>query len=119
MMGVNIALRRFMHNHDNIATEGSPKPGLCPAFISNDFMGSINAQYHMQYCTPHTFYQFGELFMHSYYCLYILTLYTTIHYFFWLLYKMIITTDRNYKTICDKFSFPDIFMRVAAQLHYK
>ena len=26
---MNIALRRFLHNHGNIATEGSPKPGLC------------------------------------------------------------------------------------------
>ena len=34
--GVNIALRRFLHNYGNIATEGSPKPGLCPTFVSND-----------------------------------------------------------------------------------
>ena len=34
--GVNIALRRFLHNHGNIETEGSPKPGLCPTFVSND-----------------------------------------------------------------------------------
>ena len=31
---VDIALRRFLHNHGNIATEGSPKPGLCPTLIS-------------------------------------------------------------------------------------
>ena len=31
---MNIALRRFLHNHGNIATEGSPKPGLCPTLIS-------------------------------------------------------------------------------------
>ena len=37
---MNIALRRFLHNHGNIATEGSPKPGLCPTLISNDFKGS-------------------------------------------------------------------------------
>ena len=36
-----IALRRFLHNHSNIATEGSPKPGLCPTLISNDFKGSL------------------------------------------------------------------------------
>ena len=41
---MNIALRRFLHNHDNIATEGSPKPGVCPTLISNDFQGSL-------YCT--------------------------------------------------------------------
>ena len=27
---VNIALRRFLHNHGNIATKQSPKPELCP-----------------------------------------------------------------------------------------
>ena len=27
---MNIALRRLLHNHGNIATEGSPKSGLCP-----------------------------------------------------------------------------------------
>ena len=38
---MNIALCRFLRNHDNIATEGSPKPGLCPTLISNDFKGSL------------------------------------------------------------------------------
>ena len=38
---MNIALRRFLHNHGNIATEGSRKPGLCPTLISNDFKGSL------------------------------------------------------------------------------
>ena len=38
---MNIALRRFLHNHGNIATEGSPKPGLCPTLISNDFKVSL------------------------------------------------------------------------------
>ena len=28
-------------HHGNIATEGSPKPGLCPTLISNDFKGSL------------------------------------------------------------------------------
>ena len=32
------ALRRF---HGNIATEKSPKPGLCPTLISNDFKGIV------------------------------------------------------------------------------
>ena len=36
----DIALRRLLHNHGNIATEGSPKPGLCPTLISNDFKGT-------------------------------------------------------------------------------
>ena len=36
-MGVNIALRRFLYNHGNIATEGSPKPGLYALLLSNDF----------------------------------------------------------------------------------
>ena len=40
-MNMNIALRRFLHNHGNIATEGSPKPGLCPTLILNDFKGSL------------------------------------------------------------------------------
>ena len=47
---VNIALRRFLHNHGNIATEGSPKPGLCPTLILNNLKGSL--QYHRQHCTP-------------------------------------------------------------------
>ena len=38
---MNSALRRFLHNPGNIATEGSPKPGLCPALISNDFKGAL------------------------------------------------------------------------------
>ena len=38
---MTIALRRFLNNHDNIAKEGSPKPGLCPTLISNDFKGSL------------------------------------------------------------------------------
>ena len=40
---MNIALLRSLHNHGNIATEESPKPGLCPTstLISNDFKGSL------------------------------------------------------------------------------
>ena len=38
---VYIALRCFLHNHGNITTEGSPKPGLCPTLTSNDFKGSL------------------------------------------------------------------------------
>ena len=40
-MNMKIVLRRFLHNHGNMATEGSPKPGLCPTLISNDFKGSL------------------------------------------------------------------------------
>ena len=29
----------LLYNHDNIATEGSPKPGLYSTFISNDGKG--------------------------------------------------------------------------------
>ena len=38
---MNIDLRRLLHNHGNIATEGSQKPGLCSTLISNDFKGSL------------------------------------------------------------------------------
>ena len=31
----------FLHNRDNIATEGTPKPGICPTLISNDFKSSL------------------------------------------------------------------------------
>ena len=30
---MNIALRRFLHNHGNIVAARSPKPGLCPTLI--------------------------------------------------------------------------------------
>ena len=61
---MNIALRRFLHNHGNIATEGSSKPGLhvYPTLISNDFKGSL---YHRQHCTLQAFEQFGALYMHN------------------------------------------------------
>ena len=60
---MNIALRRFLHNHGNIATEGSPKPGLCPTLISNDFKFFYSAQYHRQHRTLHAFEQLGALCM--------------------------------------------------------
>ena len=64
---MNIALRRFVHNHGNIAGEGSPKPGLCPTLISNDFKDShvYRAQYHGQHHTLQAFEQFGALYMHN------------------------------------------------------
>ena len=63
---INIALRRFLHNHGNIATEGSPKVRLCPTLISNDFKGSLySVLYHRQHCTIHAFEQVGALYLHN------------------------------------------------------
>ena len=36
---MNIALRLFLHNHGNIATQESLKLRLCPTLISNDLEG--------------------------------------------------------------------------------
>ena len=36
---------------DNIATEGSTKPRLCPTLISHDFECFYSAQHHRQHCT--------------------------------------------------------------------
>ena len=58
---MNIALRRFLHNHGNMATEGSLKPGLFR--VTSRVLYS--AQYHRQRCTLHTFEQFGTLYMHN------------------------------------------------------
>ena len=45
-------------------TEGSPKPGLRPTPISNDFkVFFYSAQYYRQRCTFYAFEQFGALFM--------------------------------------------------------
>ena len=38
---MNIALRRFLHNYANIATEGRLKTGLCPTIILKYFKGSL------------------------------------------------------------------------------
>ena len=58
---VNIALRRFLHNNGNIATERSPKLGL-----SNYFRGSLFlAQYYRHHCTLQAFEQLGALYMHN------------------------------------------------------
>ena len=54
-MNMNIALLRFLHNHGNIATEGSPKSSRV----------LYSAQYHRQHCTLHAFEQFGALSMHN------------------------------------------------------
>ena len=37
----NSDYRRFLPNHGNVATDGSPEPGLCPTLLSNDFNGSL------------------------------------------------------------------------------
>ena len=63
-MNRNIALRCFLHNHGNIATEGSSKTGLCPTLISMTSRVLYSAQYHRQHCTPHAFEQFVALYMH-------------------------------------------------------
>ena len=63
---MNIALRRFLHNHGNIATEGSPKPGLYALLLF--LMTSrvlYSAQYHRQHFTLYAFEQFGALYMHN------------------------------------------------------
>ena len=41
VLNMNIALRRLLHNHGKLATDGSPKPGLCPTLILNEFKGSL------------------------------------------------------------------------------
>ena len=62
---MNIALLRFLHNHGNIATEGSPNPGLWPLLFRMTSRALYSAQYHRQHCTLHTFEQFGALYIHS------------------------------------------------------
>ena len=62
---MNIALRSFLHNHGNIATEGSPKPELCPTLIWMISRVLYSAQYHRQHCKVHAFEQFGALYMYN------------------------------------------------------
>ena len=63
---MNIALRRFPHNHGIIATEENPKPGLCPTLISRMTSRVLySAQYHRQHYTLHAFQQFVALYMHN------------------------------------------------------
>ena len=55
---VNIALRRFLHNHGKIATEGSPKSRLWPTIfelIQGFFIVQSTVRH---YCTLHAFDQF-------------------------------------------------------------
>ena len=68
--GLNVAvskycLRRFLHKHGNIATEGSPKLGQCPTLIEW-FEGVLySAQYHRQHCILQAFEQFRTQYMHN------------------------------------------------------
>ena len=62
---MNIALRRFLYNHGNIATKGSPEPGLCPTLIWVTSRVLHSAQYHRQHCTLQAFEEFGVLYMHN------------------------------------------------------
>ena len=56
---VNIALRRFLHNHGTIATGGSPKSRLMPYSYRMTSRVLYSAQYHRQHYTLHAFEQFG------------------------------------------------------------
>ena len=56
---MNIALHRFLHNHGNIATEGSRDYALLLFRMTLSVLYS--AQYHRQHCTLHAFEQFGAL----------------------------------------------------------
>ena len=61
---MNIALRGVLQDHGNIATEGSPKPGLCPTLVSIDFK-VYSEQYYRHHCTVQVFEQFGALYMQN------------------------------------------------------
>ena len=63
LLQVNIALRCFLHNHDNIAKDG--RDYALP--LSNNCLHSFfySAQCHRHHCTLHTFQQFGALYMHN------------------------------------------------------
>ena len=65
-MNINIALRRFLHNHGNIETEGSPKSGLYALLLFRMTSSVLySAKYHRQHCTLHAFEQFETLYMHN------------------------------------------------------
>ena len=53
---MNIALRRLLHNHGNIATEGSRDYAILLFLMTSMVLNS--AQYHRQHCTLHAFEQF-------------------------------------------------------------
>ena len=62
---MNIALSRFLYNHGNIATEGSPKPGLCPTLSSNDLFQGFFKVHSTIGSTVHPHEEFGALYMHN------------------------------------------------------
>ena len=63
---MNIALRRFLHNHGNIETEGRAKPGLYALLLLRMTSRVLySPQYHRQHCTLQAVEQFGALYMHN------------------------------------------------------
>ena len=62
---MNFALRGFLHNHGNIAKEGSRSRDNALLFFRMTSRVFYSAQYHMQHCTLHAFEQFGALYMHN------------------------------------------------------
>ena len=62
---MNIALHRFLYNHGNIASEGSPKPALL--LFRMTLKVFYSALYYRQHFTLHAFELFGALYMHNYY----------------------------------------------------
>ena len=66
-MSEYFAIRRFLHNHDNIPTdmtEGSPKPAHAVLLFRMTSRILYSAQNYRQHCTLHTFEQFGALYIH-------------------------------------------------------
>ena len=57
-MYMNIALRRFLHNHGNIATKGSPNRVYALLLFQKTSRVLYSAKYHRQHCTLHAFQQF-------------------------------------------------------------
>ena len=62
---MNIALRRFLHKHGNIATEEARTRDYALLFFRMTPRVLYGAQYHRQHCTPQAFEQFGALYMHN------------------------------------------------------
>ena len=61
---MNIALRRFLHNHGNIATKARIRDYALLLFRMTSRV-LYSAQNHRQHCTLHAFEQFGALYMHN------------------------------------------------------
>ena len=60
-----IASRRFLHNHGNIATEGSRSGDYALLLFRMTSRVLYSAHYHRQHCTLRAFEQFGALYMHN------------------------------------------------------